>query len=132
MSDKSSGRGNRAQDQAKPPAKILFQQYFKSVGPRTYAAQLKEAGNGNHYLVLTEGKRDPESEQVRKTKLFVFSEDFSAFFHLLHETAVFIRKNPVSEKVRRRRETYWRKQGQQAEASVPKPKASASRPTKNF
>ena len=28
----------------KPDAKILFQTYFKSVGPRTYAAQLKKAG----------------------------------------------------------------------------------------
>src|SRR5881392_109838 len=54
--------------------KILFQKYFKSVGPRTYAAQLKEAGNGNHFLVLTEGKRDPETNEVKKLKLFVYSE----------------------------------------------------------
>src|SRR4051812_35560996 len=39
---------------AKPEQEILFQNYFKSVGPRTYAAQVKKAGNGNHFLVLTE------------------------------------------------------------------------------
>lgn len=91
---------------------ILFQQYFKSVGPRTYASQIKESRNGNHYLILTEGKRDPETEQIRKTRLFIYSEDFSAFFRLLHETAVFIRENPVPEAVRRKREAYWRKQNQ--------------------
>jgi hypothetical protein len=57
----------------KSEAKILFQRYFKSVGPRTYAAQVKQAGNGNHFLVLTEGKRDDSSGEVRKTRLFIFS-----------------------------------------------------------
>jgi hypothetical protein len=46
------------QDKPKPEPKILHQSYFKSVGPRTYASQLKELPNGNHLLVLTEGKRD--------------------------------------------------------------------------
>src|SRR5918999_991981 len=59
---------------------ILFQKYFKSLGPRTYAAQVKRASNGNHYLVLTEGKRDEPSADVRKTRLFVFGEDFVEFF----------------------------------------------------
>src|SRR4051812_21949153 len=68
----------------KKEAKILFQQYFKSVGPRTYAAQIKEAGNGNHFLVLTEGKRDDATGEVRKTRLFVFSEDFTEVFRMLH------------------------------------------------
>src|SRR5687768_11158242 len=73
----------------KPEPKILFQKFFKSVGPRTYAAQLKEAGNGNHFLVLTEGKRDEKTNEVKKTKLFVFSEDFADFFALVQETAKF-------------------------------------------
>src|SRR5947208_354484 len=60
----------------KPEAKILFQKFFKSVGPRTYAAQIKEAHNGNHFLVLTEGKRDEATNEVRKTRIFIFSEDF--------------------------------------------------------
>src|SRR4051794_23516192 len=77
-------------DAKKPDAQILFQKFFKSVGPRTYAAQVKKAGNGNHFLVLTEGKRDEKTQEVRKTKLFVFSEDFAEFFHLLHDAAQFI------------------------------------------
>src|SRR5687768_10078091 len=93
----------------KPEPVILFQNYFKSVGPRTYAAQVKEAGNGNHFLVLTEGKRDEGSEEVKKTRLFVFSEDFPAFFRMLHETAQFIRTNPVSDEVKRKREKFWAK-----------------------
>jgi hypothetical protein len=89
-------------------AKILFQNFFKSVGPRTYAAQLKEAGNGNHFLVLTEGKRDKKTAEVRKTRLFVFSEDFPAFFKLIHETAAFVQAHPVSEEVRQRQAEFWR------------------------
>ena len=63
----------------KPEPKILFQKFFHSVGPRTYAAQVKELPNRNHLLVLTEGKRDRETGEVRKTRLFVYGEDFSAF-----------------------------------------------------
>ena len=48
----------------KPEPKILFQQFFKSVGPRTYAAQVKQAANGNHFLVLTEGKRDDKTNEA--------------------------------------------------------------------
>src|SRR5688500_2723263 len=96
----------------KVEAKILFQSYFKSVGPRTYAAQVKEAGNGNHFLVLTEGKRDEGSGEVKKTKLFVFAEDFPAFFRMLHETAQFIKANPVSDEVKRKREKFWAKKSQ--------------------
>ena len=47
--------------------------------------------------MLTEGKRDEKTSEIRKTKLFVFSEDFVAFFRMLHETAQFIRDNPVPD-----------------------------------
>lgn len=97
-------------DSPKPEAEILFQKYFKSVGPRTYAAQVKKAGNGNHFLVLTEGRRDDSTDQIRKTRLFVFSEDFGEFFRMLHETAKFIRENPVPDEIRRKREKFWAKQ----------------------
>jgi hypothetical protein len=99
-------------DSSKPKAepKILFQSYFRSVGPRTYAAQVKEAGNGNHFLVLTEGKRDEGSEDVRKTRLFIFSEDFAEFFKLMKQTAEFIKANPVPAKVKQKREKFWAKQ----------------------
>jgi len=98
--------------------KILFQSYFKSVGPRTYAAQVKEAGNGNHFLVLTEGKRDDASGDVKKTRLFVFSEDFAEFFKLMKQTAEFIKANPVSPKVKQRREKFWAKQSAGPRASA--------------
>jgi len=95
----------------KPEAQILFQRYFKSVGPRTYAAQLKRAGNGNHFLVLTEGKRDDKTGDVRKTRLFVFSEDFEAFFNLLGEVSQFIKSHPVPDQVRQKRARFWAKAG---------------------
>ena len=92
---------------ARPEPKILFQSYFKSVGPRTYAAQVKQASNGNHFIVFTEGKRDPASGELRKTRLFVYSEDFSAFFHLMKETAEFVKANPVPQEVREKRKRFW-------------------------
>jgi hypothetical protein len=102
---------------AKPEAKILFQKFFHSVGPRTYAAQVKELGNGNHLLVLTEGKRDSETGEVRKTRLLVFGEDFTAFFKLLAETAGFIRANPLSEEIREKRRKIWAKRNKEARAA---------------
>jgi len=98
----------------KPEADILFQTYFKSVGPRTYAAQVKRAGNGNHFLVLTEGKRDDKTDEIRKTRLYVFSEDFIPMFKMLQEAAQFIRANPVSDEVKKKRERYWAKKGAEA------------------
>src|SRR5881396_2229397 len=92
---------------AKPEPKILFQNFFKSVGPRTYATQLKEAGNGNHFLVLTEGKRDPITNEVKKLKIFVYSEDFPAYFRMLHETAQFIKAHPVSPEIKMKRMRHW-------------------------
>jgi hypothetical protein len=100
-----------ASDKAEP--KILFQDYFKSVGPRTYAAQVKEAGNGNHFLVLTEGRRDDKTGEVRKTKLLVFSEDFDAFFRMLDKTSRHIKAHPVPSEIRRKREKYWAKKAQE-------------------
>ena len=71
---------------SKPEPAILFQKFFKSVGPRTYVSQIKEAGNGDQFLVLTEGRRDEKTNEVRKARLLVFSQDFPAFFRLLHQT----------------------------------------------
>lgn len=94
----------------KPEGEILFQQYFKSVGPRTYAAQVKRAANGNHFIVLTEGKRDDKTGEVRKTRLFVFSEDFKPFFDLVRDTVRFVKDNPLPPEVRKKRERFWAKQ----------------------
>ncbi|HZK82911.1 MAG TPA: DUF3276 family protein [Humisphaera sp.] len=96
----------------KPPAKeheILFQNWFKSVGPRTYAVQVKKANNGNHYLVLTEGKRDEATGEVRKSRFFLYSEDFVEFFKMMQKTAVFIREHPVPADVKRRQDRKWAK-----------------------
>jgi len=113
----------KAPPPSKPEAEILFQKYFKSVGPRTYAAQVKKAGNGNHFVVLTEGKRDEKTDEVRKTRVFVFSEDFAEFFKMLHEVAVFVREHPVPEDVKRKREKFWSKQnGQKPARSEPTPR----------
>src|SRR4051794_32926199 len=98
---------NATEPKAEP--KILAQNYFKSVGPRTYAAQVKEASNGNHFIVLTEGKRDEKTGEVRKTRLFVFSEDFEAFFKMIEQTNRFIKANPVPADVKAKRNKFWAK-----------------------
>ena len=114
---------------AKPEHEILFQTYFKSVGPRTYAAQVKRASNDNHYLVLTEGKRDDKTSEVRKTRLFIYSEDFIVFFRMLQETAQFIKANPVPDEVKEKRDRFWAKKEHEAKAapSAPPPVVPASR-----
>lgn len=101
---------------------ILFQKFFKSVGPRTYAAQVKRARTGNHYLVLTEGKRDEQSADVRKTRLFVYGEDFVEFFRLLKSAAEFIKANPVSPEVERKQAMYWAKKNAKAGRNAPAPR----------
>lgn len=106
----------------KPEHEILFQQYFKSVNPaKTYAVQLKRAGNGNHYLVLTEGKRDDSTGEVRKTRVFVYSEDFKEYFKMLQSAAVFIRNNPVPDEVKRKRDRFWAKNAEQPHAAKANP-----------
>lgn len=103
----SSGGASFKGSTPRPEPKILFQKFFKSVGPRTYAVQVKEASNGNHFIVLTEGKRDEKTDEIRKTRLFIFSEDFSEFFRMVKELAEFIKANPVPDDVRRKREKFW-------------------------
>ena len=110
----------------KQPDPILFQTYFKSVGPRTYAAQMKRANNGNHYLVFTEGKRDKETDEVRKTSLFVFSEDFPAFFKMLKETAECVRAHPVPAEVAAKRQQFWKRDGKRS--AIPRPLPAMSAP----
>ena len=89
---------------------ILFQKFFKSVGPRTYVSQIRRATNGNHYLVLTEGQRKDDSDEVRKTRIFLYSEDFVEFFRMIRETAEWIKANPVPAEVRQKRQRFWAKE----------------------
>jgi len=93
----------------KPEHAILFQKYFKSVGTRTYVAQLKVATNGNHYLVLTEASRIKGTDDIRKTRVFIYSEDFKAFFQLIAESQGYIATNPVPADIAQERATFWRK-----------------------
>ena len=131
----ANGAGSPTRPQAdgqakadKPEHEILFQTYFKSVGPRTYAAQVKKASNDNHYLVLTEGKRDEKTGEVRKARLFVYSEDFVAFFRMLQDTAQFIRANPVPDEVKKRRDRFWTKKNA-GEGGNGSPKAPGAPPS---
>ena len=117
----SKGNGKPAGGESQH--EILFQKYFKSVNPqRTYAAQVKRANNDNHYLILTEGRRDDATGEVRKTRLFIYSEDFPEFFRMLQETAHFVRANPVPEEVKKKRRQYWAKKEREAK-TAPEPAA---------
>ncbi len=104
-----AGRSGRAAG-PKPEPVILFQQFFKSVGPRTYAAQIKRAANGNHFLVLTEGKRDEKTNELRKSRVFVYGEDFVEFYKLIKASAEFAKANPVPAAVKAKRDKVWAKQ----------------------
>jgi hypothetical protein len=112
----SSRQSAAAAAAAKEP-KILFQKHFKSIGTRTYAAQVKENDKANQFLVLTETKRDAATGEIKKTKVFVYSEDFAQYFRMLHETAQFIKGHPVSDEVKLKRQRYWaRKEAEAANA----------------
>jgi hypothetical protein len=91
---------------------------------------VKKAGNGNHYVAFTEGRRDDATGEVRKTRLFVYSEDFIEFFRMLQETAHFIKDNPVPEGISKKRRQFWSRKGDQPKtaggtfappAAAPKP-----------
>lgn len=96
-----ANNSNRASE--KPAPAVLFESSFKTQNGRTYAAQIKKAANGNHFLVLSDTRHDPQSDEMRTNRVFVFSEEFTPFFTLLRETAQFIKANPVAESVRQRR-----------------------------
>ena len=107
--------GSAPKPRADANHEILFQTYFKSQNPRrTYAAQVKRATNKNHYLVLTEGKRDDKTDELRLTRLFLYSEDFPEFFRLMKSVAEFIKANPMPDALKQRREQFWAKGGPDA------------------
>jgi hypothetical protein len=122
------GSSNRP---APPPideAPILFQTFFRSVGTRTYAAQVKKAGNGNHFLVLTEGRRAKDSDEIRKLRLFVFSEDFSEFFAMMQRTRQFIDAHPLPEEFQRKRRKMWEKRADDGPKAGSEPRSNWKRP----
>jgi uncharacterized protein DUF3276 len=99
---------SQPQTNQKSPPKVLFQTNFKSVGPRSYSAQVKEASNGNQFLVLSETKPARDSGELRSTSVYVFSEDFDAFWNLLRDAARFIKDHPMPEEKRKQRDAYWK------------------------
>ena len=64
--------------------------------------------------MLTEGKRDDATGDVRKTRLFIFGEDFKDFFAMLQAAAVFIRENPVPEEIKQKRQRFWAKKNSES------------------
>ncbi|MBC7783120.1 MAG: DUF3276 family protein [Burkholderiales bacterium] len=116
----------------KPDHSILFQTFFKSVGSRTYAAQIKQATNGNQYMVVTEGRRDKNSDDVRKMRINIFSEDFEAFFDLLRQTARYIKEHPLSAEFQAERKKFWqnlgRKKAGMNRGDAPRPLSASARP----
>ena len=120
MANFSTGK-SFASSKPKAEPKIIHQTFFKSVGPRTYAAQIKEIANGNHLLVLTEGKRDEKTDEVRKTCLFVFAEDFPEMFKMLDDARAYIEAHPVSKAAQAKRQKFWEKQNHNAKAQIKSP-----------
>jgi hypothetical protein len=80
---------------------------------------VKRAKNGNHYLVLMEGKRDDATAELRKTRVFVYSEDFVEFFRLVKSAAEFIKANPLPRDVREKRDRFWAKHAGAAPVASP-------------
>lgn len=107
----STAAGPGSSSSEKPPDPILFQQWFKSVNPlRTYAAQIQRARNGNAYLVLTEGKRDKTTGEVKKIRLFLYGEDFESFAKLMETSLAWMRAHPPDAKFRAKRQKFWDRQ----------------------
>ncbi|MFT3788103.1 MAG: DUF3276 family protein [Tepidisphaeraceae bacterium] len=99
--------GRPANDKPDP---ILYQSWFKSVNPqRTYATQIKRARNGNRYAVVTEGKRDKQTGELKKISVYVYEEDFEALLGLFAQLADWVKKHPTPPDLRRRRAAFWAK-----------------------
>lgn len=87
LGSKNGSTSTGADNGEKP---VIFQQYFKN-GNRTYASQVKVSQIGKKYLVLTEGHRDPKTQELRKHTICVFEQDLKQFFAILQETVLYLR-----------------------------------------
>ena len=101
----------------RPEPKILYQTFFKSIGTRTYAAQVKQASNGNHFIALTEGRRDEKTGDLRKNFVLVFGEDFEAFFKMLDDTKQFVHQHPVPADIAKKQARFWENKRKQPSAN---------------
>ncbi|HUI31329.1 MAG TPA: DUF3276 family protein [Candidatus Acidoferrales bacterium] len=55
-------------------------------GQRTYFIDVKEAKNGNKYLVFTESKKNTEGK-FDKQRIMVFSDHFKAIYEAMKQVA---------------------------------------------
>ena len=51
---------------------------------------------------------------MKKSRIFVYSEDFGQYFRMLHETAQFIKAHPVPEEIKMKRQRFWAKKEAEA------------------
>lgn len=86
----NKGNGDTLCDNGGQERPVVFQKYFKT-GHRTYASQIKLGTNGKKYMVITEGVRDPESQEVKKHVLRVYEADLKEFFAMMQETVIYLR-----------------------------------------
>ncbi len=97
-----------------PDEVVLFQKFFKSISPRTYTVQVKRVATGNHCIVLAEDKRDSETNEIKRHRLHIYSEDFGQFFRLLQETVNFVKTHPVPDEIKKKRERFWAKRAEES------------------
>ncbi len=77
----------------------LKQWRLKSAGSRTYFFDLKETRNKNTMLQITESKpKGKDEEGFEQNRIFLFSEDFEAWFKTLGEVYRHLKANPNQAK----------------------------------
>ena len=77
----------------------LKQWRLKSAGSRTYFFDLKETRNKNTMLQITESKpKGKDEEGFEQNRIFLFSEDFEAWFKTLGEVYRHLKANPRQAK----------------------------------
>ncbi len=68
-------------------------------GKRTYFFDVRETRQGDHYLVLTESMKfidNDGSSKFKRSKLFLYKEDFEKFAKGYEEAVDFIKRNSNS------------------------------------
>ena len=77
----------------------LKQWRLKSAGSRTYFFDRKETRNKNTMLQITESKpKGKDEEGFEQNRIFLFSEDFEAWFKTLGEVYRHLKANPRQAK----------------------------------
>ena len=80
-------------------SETLKQWRLKSAGSRTYFFDLKETRNQNTMLQITESKpKGKDEDGFEQNRIFLFSEDFEAWFKTLGEVYRHLKANPRQAK----------------------------------